>query len=199
MKKYYTLAEYCRRFSLDRPTEKKIGKLNLNQSRLAGRNGITRGSRKPLEFWKELHSKVEETRRIPSLFFSVPCYIRKTPAMEGVATRAFYSFMKKNYKSFKSKLRRGTACDDLLFLIDDLRAGATQFLNKSERHAPQKHPAPPYASEPVYSGSISGNTTKGSIYVSVPERGPSMAFPLAFGFFFGLVVAASVVILNVYC
>ena len=199
MKKYYTLTEYCRRFSLDRPTEKKICKLNLNQSRLAGGNGITRGSRKPLEFWKELHSKVEETRRIPTLFFSVPCYIRKTPAMEGVDTRAFYSFMKKNYKSFKSKLRRGTACDDLLFLIDDLRAGATQFLNKSERHAPQKRQEAPSAPDPVNTCSISGNTTHGGLYVTVPEKGPSMAFPLAFGFFLGLVVAASVVILNVYC
>jgi hypothetical protein len=107
--------------------------------------------------------------------------------------------MKKNYKSFKSKLRRGTACDDLLFLIDDLRAGATQFLNKAEATAPQKRPYAPAAPEAVNTCTVSGNTTQGSIYVTVPEKGPRMAFPLAFGFFLGLVVAASVVILNVYC
>lgn len=198
MKKHYTLSEYCIRFEVDFPTRKKMNKLSLLQSRISGGNGITRGSRRPLEFWKELHAKAENTSRIPSLFFSVPCYIRKTPAMEGVDPGAFYSFMKARYRAYKSKLRHGDAFDDLVFLFADLQAGATQFLNKSERHAPKSQDAPS-APEPVNTCTISGNTTQGSLYVTVPERGPSMTFPLAFGFFLGLVVAASVVILNVYC
>lgn len=199
MKKHYTLSEYCIRFEVDFPTRKKMNKLSLLQSRISGGNGITRGSRRPLEFWKELHAKAENTSRIPSLFFSVPCYIRKTPAMEGVDPGAFYSFMKAHYRAYNSKLRHGDAFDDLVFLFADLQTGATQFLNKAERQAPQKRQEAPAAPEPVNTCTISGNSTQGGIYVTVPERGPSMAFPLAFGFFLGLVVAASVVILNVYC
>lgn len=198
MKKYYTLSEYCRRFEVDFPTRKKMNKLNLLQSRISGGNGLTRSSKLPLEFWRELHSKAENTSRIPSLFFSVPCYIRKTPAMQAVDPGAFYAFMKENFKAFKSKLRHGDSFDDLVFLFADLQAGATQFLNKAEVPAPQKR-RPDAPDEPVYSSTSTGNTTQGSLYVTVPERGPSMVFPLAFGFFLGLVVAASVVILNVYC
>ncbi len=198
MKKHYTLSEYCIRFEVDFSTRKKMNKLSLLQSRISGGNGITRGSRRPLEFWKELHAKAENTSRILSLFFSVPCYIRKTPAMEGVDPCAFYSFMKEHYRAYRSKLRHGDAFDDLVFLFADLQAGATQFLNKEERPAPQKR-RPDAHDEPVYSSTSTGNTTQGSLCITVPERGPSMAFPLAFGFFLGLVVAASVVILNVYC
>lgn len=149
MKKHYTLSEYCIRFEVDFPTRKKMNKLSLLQSRISGGNGITRGSRRPLEFWKELHSKAENTSRIPSLFFSVPCYIRKTPAMEGVDPCAFYSFMKAHYRAYNSKLRHGDAFDDLVFLFADLQAGATQFLNKADWDAPQKrqemldNPLPP--------------------------------------------------------
>lgn len=199
MKKNYTMSEYCIRFKVDVSARKKMNKLSLLQSRISGGNGISRGSKRPLEFWRELHSKAENTRRVPSLFFSVPCFIRKTPSMEGADPGAFYSFMKAHYKAFKSKLRHGDAFDDLVFIHADLQAGATQFLNKAEGNAPKKRQETPSALEPINTCTISGNTTPGSLYVTVPDRGPSMGFPLTFGFFLGLVVAASVVILCVYC
>lgn len=204
MKKHYTLSEYCIRFEVDFPTRKKMNKLSLLQSRISGGNGITRGSRRPLEFWKELHSKAENTSRIPSLFFSVPCYIRKTPAMEGVDPGAFYSFMKEQYRAYNSKLRHGDAFDDLVFLFADLQAGATQFLNKSEGPTPHKRQEPPSDPEPVNSCSISGNTTLGSIYVTVPEKGASMGFSTAegkglLGFVLGALSGAAVAVACVLC
>ncbi|MBR5878692.1 MAG: hypothetical protein IKY91_04005 [Akkermansia sp.] len=152
-----------------------MNKLSLLQSRIAGGNGIARGSKRPLEFWRELHSKAETTSRIPSLFFSVPCYLRKTPAVQEVDPGAFYAFMKENFKAFKSKLRHGDAYDDLVFLFSDLQSGATQFLNKAEAPAPQKPQDAPAAPEAVNTCTISGNSTHGSIYVQVPERGPGMS------------------------
>lgn len=181
MKKYYTLSEYCSRFAVDLPTREKMNQLGLLQSRLAGGKGITRFSTRPLEFWRELHSKAEKNRSKHSWFCSVPCYIRNTRAMQGVDPRSFYSFMKKNYKAFKSRHRHGDACVDLVFFRADLRAGATQFLNKAEAPAPQKRQEPPSAPEPSNTCSISGNTTQGGLYVTVPERGPGMAFSAAEG------------------
>ena len=204
MKKNYTMSEYCIRFEVDVPTRKKMNKLSLLQSRLSGGNGITRGSKRPLEFWKELHSKAENSRRIPSLFFSVPCFIRKTPGMEGIDPGAFYSFMKAHYKAFKSKLRHGDAYDDLVFIHADLQDGATQFLNNSEGKAPQKRPETPADPEPVNTCTISGNTTQGGLYVTVPERGAGMAFSAAEGqgllcFVLGALSGAAVAVVCVLC
>jgi hypothetical protein len=203
MRKHYTLSEYCIRFEVDFPTRKKMNKLSLLQSRISGGNGITRGSRRPLEFWKELHAKAENTSRIPSLFFSVPCYIRKTPAMEGVDPCAFYSFMKEHYRGYNSKLRHGDAFDDLVFLFADLQAGASQFLNKPAGPAPQKRQEITSAPEPN-TCSISGNTTQGSIYVTMPEKGPGMALSAAegqglLGFVLGALSGAAVAVACVVC
>lgn len=197
MKKHYTLSEYCRLFAVDFPLRKKMNKLNLLQSRMSGGNGIPRGSNRPLEFWKELHSKAENTRRIPSMFFSVPCYIRKTQSMEGVDPGAFYAFMKEHYRAYNSKLRHGDAFDDLVFLFADLQDGATQFLNKPAGNAPQKRQEKHSAPEP--NNTSSGNSTQGSIYVTVPEKGARMAFPAAeghglLGFVFGALSGAAVAV-----
>lgn len=175
MKKYYTLAEYCRRFSVDSSTHKKMCKLSLIQSRSTGENGLCRRAKMPLEFWRELHTKAENTSSIPAMFYSVPGYIRKIPAMHEVDPRAFYYFMKEHYRAFKTKRRNGYAFDGLVFFFSDLQAGATQFLNKAEGNAPQKRKETPSAPDPVNTCSISGNTTQGSIYVSVPEKGPGMS------------------------
>lgn len=165
MKKYYTLAEYCRHFEVDCLTRRKMNKLRLIQQRTAGEKAFTRGSIRPLEFWRDLHTKAESTSSIPAMFFSVPGYLRKTHFMEGVDPGAFYAFMKARYRAYKSRARHGYAYDDLVFLFADLQAGGKQFLNKSERHS---------APEPN-TCTVSDNTTQGSIYVTVPERGPGMS------------------------
>ena len=123
MKKYYTLAEYCRRFDVDCLTRRKMNKLSLIQQRTAGEKAITRGSIRPLEFWRDLHTKAESTSSIPAMFFSVPGYLRKTPAMGGVDPGTFYAFMKARYRAYKSRARHGYAYDDLVFLFPDLQAG----------------------------------------------------------------------------
>lgn len=204
MKKYYTLSEYCSRFSVDLPTRDRMTQLSLLQSRIAGGDGITRSSKLPLEFWRELHSKAERNRSIHSLFCSVPCYIRNTRSMQGIEPRAFYAFMKENYKAFKSKSRRGGACVAHVFLIADLRAGAKQFLNKAEGSAPQKRQDSPSAPEAVNACTVSGNTTQGILHVTVPERGPSMAFspPESYGllgFVLGALSGAAVAVACLVC
>lgn len=175
MKKNYTLTEYCIRFEVDSLTHTKMSKLILNKSRIAGGNGLSRGSKKPLKFWRELHSKVENTSSTPAKFYSVPGFIRKTPGMKDVDPGAFYSFMKAHYRAYKSKRRHGGAFADLVFMFPDLKAGKAQFLNKAAGPAPQKRQEQREAPEPVNTCAISGNTTQGSIYVTVPEKGPGMS------------------------
>lgn len=180
MKKHYTLTEYCRRFAVDTTTRRKMTKISLLQQRTAGEKGFTRGARLPLEFWKELHSKADNTSSIPSLFLSVPGYLRKAPAMKGVDPETFYAFMKARYRAYKSRARHGDAFDDLVFLLADLQAGASCFLYNPEGHAPQKRQGTP-APEPNNTCTCSGNSTQGSISITVPEKGTRMAFPAAEG------------------
>ena len=187
MKKHYTLAEYCRRFKVDSSTLTKIQRLSLLQSRMTGGNGITRSSKKPLKFWKELHSKAENTRSRSTFFYSVPGYIRKTPGMKNVTPGDFYSFMKEHYKAFKARIRYGSEHDDLVFLYADLQSGGKQFLNNPEGPAPQKRQETP-APEPV----------------TVPERGARMAFSASeghglLGFMLGALSGAAVGVACVLC
>lgn len=187
MKKHYTLTEYCRRFSVDTPTRRKMTKISLFQQRTAGEKVITRGARLPLECWKELHSKADNTSRIPSLFFSVPGYLRKAPAMEGVDPGAFYAFMKARYRAYKSRSRHGDAFDDLVFLFSDLQAGASSFLYNPEGHATQKRQETP-APEPV----------------TVTDRGARMPFSASeghglLGFMLGALSGAAVGVVCVLC
>jgi hypothetical protein len=119
--------------------------------------------------------------------------------MKNVNPGDFYSFMKAHYKAFKARLRHGAAYDDLVFLYADLQAGGKQFLNKSAGPAPQKRQETPSDPEPIDTCAISGNTTLGSIYVTVPERGPRMAFSAAegqglLGFVLGALSGAAVAV-----
>lgn len=196
MKKQYTLAEYCRRFEVDCPTRRKMNKLSLIQQRTAGEKGITRGSIRPLEFWKDLHTKAEHTSSIPAMFFSVPGYIRKTPFMKGVDPEKFYAFMKARYRAYKSRARHGDAFDDLVFLFSDLQTGARSFLYNPEGPAPQKRQETPSAPEPIDTCAISGNTSQGSIYVTVPERAEGQGL---LGFVLGALSGAAVTVACVLC